>query len=89
MGPSTEWGPPQSGSPGTADFGAYGVRIPSNLLISSCCLGLSGLNLTEGGGAGLVGLGGLRSREPAGLVSKALGGLARGAGVCGGGGGLF
>ena len=34
--------------------GAGGVEIPSNLLISSGCLGLSGLNLTNcacGGGA--------------------------------------
>ena len=35
-------------------FGAGSVEIPSNLLISSGCLGLSGLNLTdvEGGGGG-------------------------------------
>ena len=74
-------GPPRSGSPGTADLGAGGVGIPSNLLISSGCLGLSGLNLTEGGGGGLVGLGG--------LVREAVGGLVPGAGVRGGGEELF
>ena len=31
-------------------LGAGCVEIPSNLLISSGCLGLSGLNLTEGEG---------------------------------------
>ena len=63
------WGPLQNGSPGTVGLGAglggglgaddlsSGVEIPSNLLISSGCLGLSGLNLTNcacgrgGGGA--------------------------------------
>ena len=45
-------GPPRSRSPGTVDLGAGGVGIPSNLLISSGCLGRSGLNLTEGGGGG-------------------------------------
>ena len=43
-------------------LGAGCAETPSNLLISSGCLGLSGLNLTEGeggGGGGLVGLGGL------------------------------
>ena len=53
-------------------LGTSGVGIPSNLLISSGCLGLSGLNLTDcasscralracsggGGGGGLVGFGG-------------------------------
>ena len=37
-------------SRGPVDLGAGGVGIPSNLLISSGCLGLSGLSLTEGGG---------------------------------------
>ena len=65
---------------------AGGVGIPSHLLISSGCLGLSDLNLTEeggwgGGGGGLVGLGG--------LVHEVVGGLVQGAGVRGGGGGLF
>ena len=78
---------PQSRPPRTADLGAGGVGIPSNLLINSDCLGLSGLNLTEGGGGGVGGGGGLVGL--AGLVRKAVGGLARGAGVCGVGGGLF
>ena len=43
---------------GPADLGAGGVGIPSNLLISSGCLGLSGLNRTEGGGGGGGGGGG-------------------------------
>ena len=44
-----------------ADDLSCGVKIPSNLLISSGCLGLSGLDLTSvgGGGGGLLGLGGL------------------------------
>ena len=48
-----------------------GVGIPSNLLISSGCLGLSGLNLSDcaplsgGGGGGLLGLGGLVRERPA------------------------
>ena len=56
------------------DLSAGGVGIPSNLLISSGCLSLSGLNLMEGGrgggggGGGLVGLGG--------LIREAAGGLA-------------
>ena len=77
--------------------GAGGVEIPSNLLISSGCLSLSGLNLTSacggggGGGGGslrragprpLVGLGGLHSWGPMGLVLVAGGGL--GAGIGGG-----
>ena len=79
MGPSTE--PVDR----TVDLFAGGVGIPSNLLISSGCLGLSVLNLTEGGGGGgdggLVGLGG--------LVCKVVGGLAQGAGVRGVGEGSF
>ena len=44
-------------------LGAGCVEIPSNLLISSGCLGLSGLNLTEGecGGEGGLVRGGLRA----------------------------
>ena len=70
-------------------LGAGGVEIPSNLLISSGCLGLSGLNLTDwacacgalwacigGGGSGLVGL--------CRVGPKGLGSLMQGAGVCGG-----
>ena len=75
---------------GTVDLGAGGVGIPSNLLISSGCLGLSDLNLIEGRGGGLQGAG---SRGPlvglGGLVHKAVGGLVQGAGVRGVGGGLF
>ena len=77
------WGPPQSESPGTADLGTGGVGIPSNLLISSGCLGLSGLNLTEGrgggggGGGGLCGAGGGGPLVGlGGLVREAVGGLA-------------
>ena len=58
---------------GPAGLGAdCGVEIPSNLLISSGCLGLSGLNLTDcasvcgalracggSGGGALVGFGGM------------------------------
>ena len=49
-------------------LGACGVEIPSNLLISSGCLGLSGLNLTDvgGGGEALVSLGGLVRRTGGG-----------------------
>ena len=76
-------------------LGAGGVEIPSNLLISSGCLGLSGLNLTDcacgggvehptsrGEGGALVSLGGLCSWVPTGLVCGAGGGR-------GSGGGLF
>ena len=76
---------------GPAGLGADGVGIPSNLLISSGCLCLSGLNLTDcacgGGPAGpwaplcegtpLRGGGG-----GGGLLG--LGSLVRGAGVHGG-----
>ena len=39
-------------SRGPADLGTGGVRIHSNLLISSGCLSLSGLSLTKGVGGG-------------------------------------
>ena len=52
-------------------LGAGCVEIPSNLLINSGCLGLSGLNLTEGEGGGGGGLRGAGDRGP--LVG--LGGL--------------
>ena len=63
--------------------GAGGVGIPSNLLISSGCLGLSGLNLTDCacggcGGGGLLGLGGGLLGLGGGLLG--LGGLVHGAG---------
>ena len=53
--------------------GAGGVGIPSNLFISSGCLGLSGLNLTDcacGGGRGgaSVGFGGTEHPASGGLV---------------------
>ena len=64
------------GPPGLAPGG---VELPSNLLKSSGCLGLSGLNLTNigGGGGGLCG-------PPSGASSAegrgSLRGLVRGAG---------
>ena len=64
-----------------AGLGAGCVEIPSNLLISSGCLGLSGLNLTEGGGGGGTPL--HRGGGGGGLVG--LEGLVHGAG----GRGLF
>ena len=75
---------------GPKGLSASGVEIPSNLLISSGCLGLSGLNLTDCTSAGFAPLGGCEALRVCGGGGErgggegllGLGGLVHVAGGC-------